>query len=498
MANKIIHKHSSVVTDGVPKLPEVNQLDYGEIAINYGANGETITIKNSNNNIVEFKPKEYFDVEFESVNSIINEIETAIEDSNYVTTIALTDLNDRLNSPATISVLGGVKIGDFVSASTDGTLSVKTGTTSNTVARGDHSHNNYSPTGHTHPELISKIGLINGGVVNLSSTGSVETIYSELSDGGSALCMIGDSNGDFPSLELNETRIKVNSKYTTDNPINYFFTSDDIGANVGDLLLINKVHYGILGDFCALKIIPLNDAKTPTDVYPGTNGIVTPSEKSDISKIGGIEWTANHVRDTYLPFITQGGWDQNMNECFESGVYPWCLTGRPSGSAEGTHYTLIVEKSSTPDGSGFYTCKQTCYGREGADLGKIYQRVLFVNNDGRVDWEGAGGWRRIDSCSYDVIEFDSSTTSINLEPNKFYYCSGEVSGLTITLANEISNMMSEYLIEFKVSSSIANNMPLSISSSVRWVNGLIPPFLPGKRYQISILRNNATYLEFEE
>ena len=37
-----------------PKLPTPNQLTYGEIAINYAADNETISIKNSNNDIVTF------------------------------------------------------------------------------------------------------------------------------------------------------------------------------------------------------------------------------------------------------------------------------------------------------------------------------------------------------------------------------------------------------------------------------------------------------------
>ena len=56
MANKIIHKHSSVVTDGKAKIPTSAQLDYGELAVNYAAGVETITLKNSDNGIIEFKP----------------------------------------------------------------------------------------------------------------------------------------------------------------------------------------------------------------------------------------------------------------------------------------------------------------------------------------------------------------------------------------------------------------------------------------------------------
>ena len=57
MANKIIHKHSS--EPGL--LPGSNELEHGELAVNFAAGVETISLKNSDNEIVEFKSKEYYD-----------------------------------------------------------------------------------------------------------------------------------------------------------------------------------------------------------------------------------------------------------------------------------------------------------------------------------------------------------------------------------------------------------------------------------------------------
>jgi glycerophosphoryl diester phosphodiesterase len=61
MANKIIHKHSSVITDNKAKLPTIEQLEYGELAINYADGVETIAFKNSKNEIVEIKSNKYFE-----------------------------------------------------------------------------------------------------------------------------------------------------------------------------------------------------------------------------------------------------------------------------------------------------------------------------------------------------------------------------------------------------------------------------------------------------
>ena len=84
MANKIIHKHSSVITDDKAKLPLASQLEYGELAINYAEGVETISMKNSANEIIEFKSKEYFD--------------KIIVENEYVTASALLNLDTRLKT----------------------------------------------------------------------------------------------------------------------------------------------------------------------------------------------------------------------------------------------------------------------------------------------------------------------------------------------------------------------------------------------------------------
>ena len=51
---KVIHKKSTVVNQGVPKLPTSGNVEYGEIAINYAASAETLSIRNANDEIVPF------------------------------------------------------------------------------------------------------------------------------------------------------------------------------------------------------------------------------------------------------------------------------------------------------------------------------------------------------------------------------------------------------------------------------------------------------------
>ena len=51
---KLLHIKSASIDNGAPKLPTANQIEYGEIAVNYGNGVETLSIKNSANEIVTF------------------------------------------------------------------------------------------------------------------------------------------------------------------------------------------------------------------------------------------------------------------------------------------------------------------------------------------------------------------------------------------------------------------------------------------------------------
>ena len=56
MAKHLINLHSNELRGGGAKLPEPHQIEYGEIAVNYAKGAETIAIRNSEDEIVTFKP----------------------------------------------------------------------------------------------------------------------------------------------------------------------------------------------------------------------------------------------------------------------------------------------------------------------------------------------------------------------------------------------------------------------------------------------------------
>ena len=113
MANKIIHKHSSVITDNKAKLPSAEQLDYGELAINYANGVETISIKNSADKIIEFKTAEYFENLFIDNNEITSETLNNLD--NRVTELENNDNSEIIeslnNKQDTISDLETIRSG---------------------------------------------------------------------------------------------------------------------------------------------------------------------------------------------------------------------------------------------------------------------------------------------------------------------------------------------------------------------------------------------------
>lgn len=59
--NIVMNLRSKDVINGKPKLPTAEQLNFGEIAVNYAKGNETLSIKNDDNQIVEFSNKVSFD-----------------------------------------------------------------------------------------------------------------------------------------------------------------------------------------------------------------------------------------------------------------------------------------------------------------------------------------------------------------------------------------------------------------------------------------------------
>jgi hypothetical protein len=226
----------------------------------------------------------------------------------------------------------------------------------------------------------AEVTIYSGGIINLASS-SVKTTIDSIMDkrkaGDIVLFIISDSQGSYPSLS--ETRVNVDASLCVE--LNYFFSTDKRGANVGDLLLVSKQDYQLVTRN-ACRIIPLNDAKAASGTWNGTDGVMTSNDKAALN--------AALPRAEQMP----SRWTSNMNDALQTGVYVWCTLGCPSGATGA--FTCVVFRTSTDDGS-YDTIEQTAYGREG-ELGQVWKRIIFEKKDGS-DTQ-FHDWTRIDPIDY--------------------------------------------------------------------------------------------------
>ena len=95
MSKKILLKRSNQKEgNGQPKLPLSSQIDYGELAINYAKDAETLAIKNSENEIVTFNKINIVQTSGSSASNVMSQ--------NAVTT----ELNKKANKATTLAGYG--------------------------------------------------------------------------------------------------------------------------------------------------------------------------------------------------------------------------------------------------------------------------------------------------------------------------------------------------------------------------------------------------------
>ena len=97
--------------------------------------------------------------------------------------------------------------------------------------------------------------------------------------------------------------------------------------------------------------------------------------------------------------------------------------------------------------------------------------------------------------AYDIVNVDTQGVyrySIGIRPNTMYVIP-EIQELTITYVDIPENVAKEYVFQF-VSGSTATTLIMPLSTL--WANGITPVIKPHTIYQISVLNNLATLLEF--
>lgn len=113
----LIHKHSNVTTNGSPKLPTSGQIEFGELAVNYAKDKETISLKNANNEIVTFSSDAQIQTLIDTKQDVLtpgdnititnNVISADFRETEEIIANALNDLDKRITETnSSITELG--------------------------------------------------------------------------------------------------------------------------------------------------------------------------------------------------------------------------------------------------------------------------------------------------------------------------------------------------------------------------------------------------------
>lgn len=104
----VLNKRSNQVIEGKPKLPTPSDLEYGEIAVNYADGHETISLKNSSNEVATFSSDSLTDAKIDTAKkAATTKIKLDSEDAQ----ITISESQSEVDGSTTYSI--GFPWGEF-------------------------------------------------------------------------------------------------------------------------------------------------------------------------------------------------------------------------------------------------------------------------------------------------------------------------------------------------------------------------------------------------
>lgn len=196
------------------------------------------------------------------------------------------------------------------------------------------------------------------GIINIAASDVTSVLTEKIKAYASddiILFIISDINGNYPALT--EKRVNVHSSLCVST--NFFFSTEPRGANVGDLLLVSKRAVAFI-DRIVCRIIPLNDAKAPTDSYHGTEGIMTVWDKEQILKIANLEYQVSKQNEGHYKIYYSDD-NYNIDRCLAEGIYLYGRLGRSmDDNSSDEYYALDVDVVYNTNNKLYY-CTQKAY-----------------------------------------------------------------------------------------------------------------------------------------
>ena len=250
---KLLHIRSNVVENGAAKLPTSQQIEYGEIAINFADGYETLSIRNSNDEIVKFSNDAYF--------------ESILSEDEEITSAALNDLNTRKADRTEIP-----EVSDYFDSVSYNSTDKKIYFYNNNVQKG----------------YVDATDFIKDGMV---SSVSVEDVTS---GGTTVKCLVitfntdaGKENINIPVSDIFDSSLY----YTKTEADNLFGKVDDVTIS-GASIVSNKVAEIPIASSTGYGIVIVDEEMDKTSTNPVSNAaisaIISEDEKVTASALNDL------------------------------------------------------------------------------------------------------------------------------------------------------------------------------------------------------------------
>lgn len=224
------------------------------------------------------------------------------------------------------------------------------------------------------------------GMLNLNNLTEVKAAQNGLKENEARFFVITDSQGKIPSkqkcYDVPSEVVRQMSLTTGNSIVDLALGSvevEPIGVSVGDLIALTKVSVKLSDLAAAVGVtislsgsMLINQYKILHTNGAREEGFVSDDGSTCTKGAYGLlsPWNKQLIEGSSKP--TRWAWGTNLDELLQSGVLAYT-----SADIEGVAYnwTIFVDCSASPDGSGFYHLVQTAIGRDDANLGDVYMRL---------------------------------------------------------------------------------------------------------------------------
>ena len=540
MANKIIHKHSSVLNNGMAKLPTAEQLEYGEIAINYAPNNETISFKNDNDEIVSLRINE------------VSELKTIVKENEEVTSSALNYLNDnkqnliddletiRQGAASGNTSVQNIQINGEIKTPSEGLIDLGTGYTKNSELESLYSSvsgltTEVSGLTNTVSGLTEDVSGLTDDLSELTTdvSGLTEEV-SGLTNTITELSGIVEENEIVAAKALTDISEKVNE--LTNNTSDLTEIVNNISGITNNITTLTESVSGLTDNVATLTdtvngltetVITWDYTSnmnnfTTTGTYKITGERTNTQDSLPIYNTGIIEaklqvFAADNCVSQILTLLNVGGGDTNIyTRTKQNGE--WGQWGKLQSNIEvgaiGVGQTKTFNDftdNGMYSGVNLYWVGDGTYNAETFVLivvnGYLYgagitQLKYSIKQDGSVNIQTR---KKISSEWTEWLYVNRTNEIVNeneniiayIKPNIYYkFPNARVMEINFDsnddyLFNNIG--FKNYMFEFTTTNTIGE---FSFPSSIKWANGNAPLIETNKTYQVSVINNLGVFSTF--